>query len=69
MKEKYQRFMQVLKQVDSNKCSTCPIYKECQQAPDHYDDSPLYACEDMLFAYIENGKNFREILKYPLTND
>lgn len=61
MKEKHQRFIEVLNQY-SNVCETCPIYKECQQMPDDQSDSPLYCCEDLLFAYVEQGKDFKNIL-------
>ena len=61
MKEKHQRFIEVLQQYD-NPCETCPIYKECQQMPDTDADSPLYCCEDLLFAYMEQGKDFKNIL-------
>ena len=62
MKEMRQRFDEVLTQRDSNRCETCPIYKECQEMPDRNDESPLYDCDDLMFAYLLRGKNFQEIL-------
>ena len=68
MKEMRQRFDEVLTQRDSNRCETCPIYFECQEMPDRNYDHPIYDCDDLLFAYLVNGKNFQEILKKDLTN-
>lgn len=66
MKEMRQRFDEVIMQRDSKYCETCPIYKKCQEMPDY--GSPLYDCDDLMFAYLLKGKNFKEILEKPLTN-
>ena len=62
MKEMRKRFDEVMMQRDSRCCETCPIYFECQEMPDRYDEHPIYDCDDLLFAYLIRGKDFKEIL-------
>ena len=63
-----ERFDEIVMQRDSKCCETCPIYCECQEMPDHNLDHPIYDCDDLLFAYLVNGKNFQQILEKDLTN-
>ena len=68
MKEMRERFDEIVMQRDSKCCETCPIYCECQEMPDRNLDHPIYDCDDLLFAYLVNGKNFQQILEKDLTN-
>ena len=69
MIEMRKRFDEIMMQRDSKYCETCPIYKECQEIPDREFDHPIYDCDDLLFAHLVNGKNFKEILEKLLTNN
>ena len=63
MIEMRKRFDEVMMQRDSKCCETCPIYFECQEMPDRYDEHPIYDCDDLLFGYLVKGKDFKEILE------
>ena len=68
MREMRKRFDEVMMQRDSKYCETCPIYSECQEMPDRYDEHPIYDCDDLMFAYLIKGKDFKEILEKDLTS-
>ena len=57
MEEMRLRFDEIVKYERKEKmfqCEYCPCFKECKNLPE--ED---YSCEDMFFAYITLGKNFR----------
>ena len=59
MRNKRKRFEEVLViERRGLSCKYCPIYKQCQELPDRFE----YNCEDLLFAYIENGIGIEEFL-------
>ena len=68
MIEMRKRFDEITKQRDSKRCETCPIYFECQEMPDRYDDHPIYDFDDLLFAYLVKGKDFKDFLEKLLTS-
>ncbi len=63
MINKRKRFEEVLVMERRNlSCEYCPIYKKCYELSDRQEDNVKYSCEDLLFAYIENGTNIEEFL-------
>ena len=59
MINKRKRFEEVLMMERNGlNCKYCPIYKQCQELSNRFE----YSCEDLLFAYVENGISVEEFL-------
>lgn len=43
-------------------CKYCPIYKQCCELSNRQEEELKHNCEDLLFAYVENGRDVEEFL-------
>ena len=63
MRNKKKRFEEVLALERRNlSCKHCPIHKQCNELSEREENNFKYTCEDLLFAYVENGISVEEFL-------
>lgn len=63
MRNKRRRFEEVLVlERRGSSCEHCPVHKQCLELSDRKEKVLQHNCEDLLFAYVENGISVEEFL-------